>query len=72
MQAYCSAYKYFFVFALKNLELALILKPRKHDTGGESASVPNASGNRPVLAGRSHKGVGKGQRSSAALNGLYR
>jgi hypothetical protein len=45
------------VFAPKNLEMVLILKPRKLDTDVESASVPDASGNRPVLAGKDHKGA---------------
>jgi hypothetical protein len=66
MQAYCSEYKYFFVLALKNLEWVLVLKP-----SGESTSAPNAAGNRPVLASGNLKGVGKGQRSGATLNGLY-
>ena len=36
----------------KNLELLLSLKPQKLDMDVESASVPNASGNRPILSSK--------------------
>jgi hypothetical protein len=61
VQAYCSGYKFFLVFAVKKFDLALFLNPPELDREVESASVPHAWGTRPVPASRNHQGAGKGK-----------
>lgn len=47
------------MFALKKLELVLILRPQKLNGDVELASVPHASGTRPVPAGSNRQGPGE-------------